>query len=120
MLNLSAQQFDALQRQRISDNLDEITKWLQSEYPEVKAMSFLELRAEVEVCSKAPYEWGIQMGDLIRLHVYASKFFGTDYWQAAPPIGAVLQDPYIDDDLKHVWFKGWIEAMFDQMLKKAA
>ena len=109
MLAFTGNQVDKILLSRRDGVVNAITDWLIEEFP-TDGIDRNAVLAEVRAAATTAWNWGIESGELVRLHVFAAKVLGSDYHIAAPIIGRVLGDPALIDDAKLAWFAGWLDA----------
>ena len=120
MFTISESQLSELADRRWANLIDEVARWLVSEYPDEPGIDFADIRPQVQNCARPLREWGISDGDLVRSHIYACKALGIDYLDVAPMVGKVLSDSSLSDATKRAWMSGWIQAVQERMLTEAA
>lgn len=110
MLKITQAQFDLLQGNYNDKSVEAITVWLMDEFPTAPAEKPA-IYAEVRAIAQLARSWGIASGALVAPHVYATKVLGTNYYEAFPAAGQILSDPALSDDVKEVWFTGWLDTV---------
>jgi hypothetical protein len=92
--------------------VENLADWLLREYPQA-GVARSQLAAEVRPVANTAWSWGVEDGELLRLHVLASKVLGTDYHAVAPTLGAMLADRALTDRTKRAWLGAWLQALRD-------
>jgi hypothetical protein len=110
MLNFTEENMLKHEQSRLQAVLDETTLWMMDEFsiPESQHTAF---RQAVGQASLPLSEWRITLPGLIRLHVYACKVLGHDYYKVAKVAGDVLSDSALDEEVKEQWMREWLKAL---------
>lgn len=109
MLTFSNDQINNLVKQKRESVVQAISDRMADEF-DVKAADRPALLEVIRPIANTAWGWGIESGNLVRLHVYLSKMLGIDYYTVMPALGQVLQDTQLSDDSKLTYLSNWLDA----------